>query len=231
LGGAKILDGNIHPLFDHQTVLENGREGNIQTANNDFQTKINVRKTISGIDAIVPIAQCGSITGLDTLPGEIKITGYSPIPTVLPLCVSSETVLDWSISVEVMGGYTPEDGQIKVNQGKGVPCTPEGYIDYHWTCSNPEASCCVAKLWTASFSVVNDFCLDSNQYPIILDETGADISDEFCWKYPKDANHEPLTEIPGKEVDLQTCFTWSGCPLDEQEFALISVRNNHQFPK
>lgn len=222
LGGTHILNGNLQPLFNHQTVFEISNGGQIK----------NVKNSITGINDIVPIAKRGCIGGLDTEPGYIQVINYYHDP-VLPLCMNTAEVSDWEFDVEIVGGYQPEPGYIKVYQVKDddpceCSCTPTGRIQFTWTeDANNDPLCCMPKLWHAGFSIANDFCLDSNQYPELRDATGAVIPPEsFTWDHGSNTG-----KIPGKDVDLCIKTIWSGCPLAEQEFSIISVRDlNHQFP-
>jgi hypothetical protein len=44
------------------------------------------------------------------------------------------------------------------------------------------------------------------------------------------ADGECLTEIPGKEVYIEFGLKFSGCPLDEQEFAYVLAQKRCNFP-
>ncbi len=114
LGGTKILDGNIQPLFDHQTVLEDSNWGNIQTKYNDYQNNppLNGKNSISGIDDIVPIEEegCWIECDMDTYTGSIGgWMGYGydlvlpeimlnwqgdEVPYLIPVKVTDDVVID-----------------------------------------------------------------------------------------------------------------------------------------
>ncbi|MFX1566990.1 MAG: hypothetical protein ACFFCV_01335 [Promethearchaeota archaeon] len=95
-----------------------------------------------------------------------------------------------------------------------------------WTPLNPEDPCCVPKHWLGVPAYCgNVVCLDSNQYPVLSGGLENFISEHYPCK-----DGEQLTEIPGKEVYIEFGLKYSGCPLDEQEFAYILAQKRCIFP-
>ncbi len=129
------------------------------------------------------------------------------LPDVLPLCIDNEYLSEWYVDVLVYGGYTPWEmgGYIDVWQKGDF----QGRICITWTYLM-KGECCAYDYWRATFSVREDICLESNQYP---DVAPWDIS------YPADQ----LT-IPGKCVYFDIMTYWTGCvPGEEpsQDFTII----------
>ncbi len=132
------------------------------------------------------------------------IDWYWNIPQVLPLCISNDTLLGWSLTVFVYGGYEPIDGDILLTQ-KGID---KGiiYMDWKWDAKGP---CCAYDYWIATFYVKEDFCLDSDQYP---DEVGSGY-------------------IPEKYVWFNWCTDWTGCPEPNQRFTIIHSHSYRALSK
>lgn len=174
----------------------------------------------SGTDEIVPISQGGSVGPFDTVPGTIEVIHAFGPEAPLPLCIDQSVVDAWSVVIKVTGGYTPECGMLKIFQGpKPGECGYRGTLWVTFTevqCHDGDAveECCTVKYYEATFTVCQPFCLESNQYPV--------IDDPSLWFVPG----SQTGEIPGKEVWGCWSTKWSGCPLDEQEFVIISVQNN-----
>ena len=136
----------------------------------------------------------------DTEAGSIEVVdGY--VDEVLPLCLDDEALSDWSMLVEVRGGYEPQNSWIYVSQKS--ECA--GAIWVAWTLVREGD--CGATWWQAAFTVREPIALDSNQYPEVFGD---------CWV---EAQYDT---IPGKEVWIWFSSVWSGCELEEQEF-LINV--------
>ncbi|MFX1497779.1 MAG: hypothetical protein ACFFBH_09650 [Promethearchaeota archaeon] len=153
---------------------------------------------LSGYNLNVSVAQkgCGC---MDTEKGEIKIVDYN-LPDVLPLCISQDDLLGYSVTVAVTGGYEPVDGSITLCQ-KGEY---KGTINVVWTNADPDVLNCV-EYWTATFTVDDKIILESNQWP-----DGA---------FPLIDN----PTIPGKEVCLYYETLWVGCSEEQQQFKLIQT--------
>jgi len=237
MASAIDVDADLGLFFGFQTTtIDEYQENNIQPSINDLelgksshiqsntQPRINLDVKM-GIDNIVPIAQGTQVNDLDTVPGSITIervaygTDYP-----LALCMDDAAVDEWYLSVSVVGGYTPERTYVSVWQASAEDKNVDikkGCIQVDWTAINPQAPCCEAKLYDARFSIRQPFCLDSNQYPAIIDNTGYGVNVGM---------YAPFNEIPDKGVDLCFSSVWAGCSLDDQEFVLISVREKYQFP-
>ena len=149
----------------------------------------------------VPVSECKTISGLDTVPGEIDVKTFV-IGTPLPLCINNGTLSSWYGVLDVYGGYAPYDGYVNVWQKGQIV----GQIYLSWTDNGPLASC--GEEWTLSYYVKTNFTLDSNQYPTI---TG-------------DVVVAPYSTIPGKAVNLDYCSYWKGCHDRSQFFTILSAQ-------
>jgi hypothetical protein len=185
----------------------------------------------TGNDHLVPVAQKYVIDGFDTEAGEIELIDYN-FPYIdengnllpLPLCITNQMAQEWSFTLRVKGGYTPEntdgfwpwmgisvwqdqdkDGEKEMIQGWNLEYTDMG--------KDPNCDCCSCRIWEGRPGWCgNKVCLDSNQYPVLMGGL-----EHFTEEYYPDG----LTEIPGKEVAIKIGLLFSGCPLDEQQFAYI----------
>jgi hypothetical protein len=132
------------------------------------------------------------------------IDWYWNIPTELPLCIDNDTLLGWGLTVFVYGGYEPIGGDILLTQ-KG---DDKGIIYIQWTHAG-KGPCCAYDYWDASFYVLDDICLDSDQYP---EEVGVGY-------------------IPDKYVWFNWCTDWTGCPQPDQRFTIIHSHSFRAFSK
>jgi hypothetical protein len=132
----------------------------------------------------------------------------------------------WWWDLRIKGGYTPEDTagcwpwmgiSVYQDQNKdGVAELIQGW-NLEWTNMgpDPQCACCSCDIWRGVPAWCgNKVCLDSNQYPVLMGGLENWVSEH----YPS-ADGEVFTEIPGKEVYIEFGLKFSGCPLDEQEFA------------
>lgn len=210
LGGIdKISKGGLNPylLFDHQTLQQDDWDNSTQSTV-DFRRGYLLASQDSqinmGIDEIVPVAYRGfEEHRFDTEKGAIEVDQYH-FDEYLPLKVTDEAVEDWWVTVKVKGGYEPEHGWVILDQ---VKTDKSGKLKVTWTFV--ESLDCCTDVWNATFTVKDEFCIDSNQYP-----DGAD------WrKYNPDGD-----TIPGKDLFTLNWETiWKGCPLPNQFFKLILV--------
>ncbi|MFW9794510.1 MAG: hypothetical protein ACFFEE_09415 [Candidatus Thorarchaeota archaeon] len=119
------------------------------------------------------------------------------LPSELPLCITNNTIADWFYLVLSYGGYDPFGGYIEVWQ-KDVY---KGKIWIEWTdAGKGDYLCCTYNWWNASFYVKQNFCLDSNQYPMGY----------YDGRY-----------IPDKEVCFTAFTQWTGCGHPSQDFTII----------
>ena len=240
MGGATILDGNIHSLFDHQTVLEDSNEGNIQRVNSDFHPnmQINEKRIISGIDEIVPITEkdCLHCHKAHVVPGEIKRVDFkhdSPLPIHVP--AGQLDPATWYITYEVYGGYEAfgTDGVLEFYQ-KGAWISDNNYekikvgeARVDWlppVKKDPTDPTNCWSVWTGHFIVDTPFSLKSDQYPTIDPTCCTDV---LKWQ-----DNDPLGQyIPYKYVTFDIYTDWKGCDKEDQYFTVLSVRDNYQFPK
>ncbi|MHA2247984.1 MAG: hypothetical protein ACXADY_23760 [Candidatus Hodarchaeales archaeon] len=226
LGGTKILDGNIQALFDHQTVPEDSNGGNIQTANNDFQTnmQMHVKKSLSGIDNIVPISKWSDCVDVDIQDGSMQIVDEN-LPSELPLCIDQAWIDAGNYYVDVYsyGGYmfSSEDyavHKLYITQGKDTAKESRYYLDINWASVTNEypKDCCADEWYRATFSIPLDeytddkICLDAKNWPTIPGFYSARF----------DCQYE---EIPGKDVCYSFETDWAGCPYWNQHFEILSV--------
>ncbi len=153
-------------------------------------------------DTIIPISECGHMVK-DTVPGMILYVNDT-IDDPLPLCLTNDIVANWTMTFYVYGGYEPWDGVVAVTQ-KGELV---GFLYLNWH-EIPGAMCCYSW-WVAHFILMDDICLDSNQYPYV---------DSYFWLCC-DYNDT----IPDKEVNLFFYINWTGCISGaNQDFQILSV--------
>jgi hypothetical protein len=177
-------------------------------------------------DVLLSVSDCNDVfvleyceqKDLDTEKGKILVTEVN-IDPILPLCVTDDTVADWSIIYAVCGGYEPQCGTAQLVQKDGchgnllitfteIPCD-----ECHGDCC-----CCGWVCYEASFDVVDDcICLDSNHLPSNpeVDEHPCDCPGFNCW-----ITTDPDKTL-GKEVDLKMWETWQGCNGPDQSFQVI----------
>ena len=219
----KILDGNIHSLFDHQTVLEDSNRGTLQIKN----------KAFSGIDKVVPIADSGAESLDITDIGRMEIKKAVLPDKVDTLCIDDEWLKQYYVTVYSYGGYHPSYEYsdcyhyIKVYQKNGAYY--QGKIKISWqdvtSYYEEEKVCCAEKWWNATFSVHpsdadGKICLDAQNWP--------DLGDFTLTKWPEVGCS---SKIPGKKVEFRLHTDWAGCPYRNQHFTIISVRDSYQFLK
>jgi len=195
------------PLIPENQNFENSEN---EVFENDILDEIQ-----SGTDDVL-VLECGIDFGIDVEAGWIEIVDYN-VPTSgeeLPLVIDQLEVDEWSITVHVWGGYTPEDGKIFVFQNK--ECL-QGIIDIEWTqllgyYGGP-------MRYEASFVVDSNIYLDSNHYPEIL-PTG----------FPAWVLDCPPVENLDKFVTFVICTDWEGCPKPDQAFKVI-LAHKVMFPE
>ncbi len=215
----------------------NGSE-NVGLASDDF--------TKPGNELFVPIAQRYQVGPFDTEAGEIELIDYY-FPYIdevtgellpLPLCITNEMAQTWWWDLRIKGGYTPEDTagcwpwmgiSVYQDQNKdGIAEMIQGW-NLEWTNmgKDPNCDCCSCYIWRGVPAWCgNKVCLDSNQYPVLMGGLENWVSEH----YPYAADGALLTEIPGKEVYIEFGLKFSGCPLDEQEFAYVLAQKRCNFP-
>jgi hypothetical protein len=193
----------------------------------------------------VPVAFRYEVGPFDTVPGEIELIDYY-FPYInddgtlnpLPLCIDNYEAQTWWWDLRIKGGYTPEDtegcwpwmgisfyqdqnkdGRAELIQGWNLDWTRVG--------DDPNCDCCSCDIWRGVPAWCgNKVCLDSNQYPVLM----GGLENWMSEHYPTGPDGAPLTEIPGKEVYIEFGLKYSGCPLDEQEFAYILAQKRCNFP-
>jgi hypothetical protein len=138
------------------------------------------------------------------------------LPTCLPLCITNQTLAGYFVDVVVYGGYKPWafGSYIDVCQ-KGDHYT----IYIQWTEIAGTGGCC-ATFYEATFYVLDDFCLESSQYPAVC--------------APWDINQTPGDTIPLKEVWLHIYTQWTGCrphEMPSQDFTIIHSQSYQAFSK
>ena len=202
-------------------ILGLGVKDTINQDVNDFSFENTTKEekmkpgNIGNIDTVL-VAHCCDWDDFDTEKGHIKITdGY--IDSVLPLCINDNTI-DWWIELEVYGGYTFVEGVIDFYQkGQWV-----GYIEIVLRSSSniPYMPCCYQEVVLESYVDCHSFCLDSNQYPDIINDCGLCTMNipEFCTFEGG---------IPGKDVDLKFNTTWQGCECEDQSFEIILAQKDN----
>ena len=137
----------------------------------------------------------------------------------------------WWFDIKVTGGYTPEETasywpwmgiSFWQDQDKnGVPEMIQGW-NIEWELTNPDDPCCEPRIYRGTTAWCdNVVCLDSNQYPIL--SGGLEYYDDI--NIP---NEQEV--IPGKEVYVNIGLLYSGCPLDEQQFAYVLAQKRCNFP-
>jgi len=134
------------------------------------------------------------------------------IPSELPLCITNEFLADWYVDVFVFGGYKPWElgSYIDVWQ-KGEY---QGRICVMWTHIG-DGPCCASDYYRATFYVVEDICLESNQYPDV---------------YPWEINYpEGQQTIPGKCVMLEIMTYWTGCVPGEEPSQDFTIIHSHSY--
>ena len=200
---------------------------------------------VPGNEHFVPVAFRYSVGPFDTEAGEIELMDYyfpyiaedgSLLP--LPLCITQDDANTWWWDLRIKGGYTPEDTEgcwpwmgisFYQDQNKdGIAEMIQGW-NLEWTSmgKDPNCDCCSCEIWRGVPGVCNNkVCLDSNQYPVLMGGLENFVSEH----YPYDETGELLTEIPGKEVYVEFGLKFSGCPLDEQEFAYVLAQKRCNFP-
>ncbi|MFX0206881.1 MAG: hypothetical protein ACFFDT_12920 [Candidatus Hodarchaeota archaeon] len=224
LGGTTLLSGNIQPLFDHQTMLENYDGGEIPAINKNYQTKINKigKKSNSGIDNIVPIPEKALFEDYrDTIQGSITYT-LNIAPDPMELCYSPGATIG-TITADVYGNYEPfkpSCGGIQtviIGQSKGSDWghTKGGLcrIDWVWT---PDAGCSYDE-YIGTIVAEEEISLASNQWPVINAPWAMELGTGGYGTYPT---------IPCKKVDFDITTDWTGCRnFDQQGFRVILVQD------
>ncbi|MFX1249444.1 MAG: hypothetical protein ACFFBQ_18785 [Promethearchaeota archaeon] len=207
LGGTKILDGNIHPLFDHQTVLEDSDGGKIQS----------VKNSITGIDDIVAVAETGH--GEDKgIVEKGSITFSFDIPE-MKICYAPNEYIA-TVTAVAIGGYHPsllETQTVTLDQDKeGI--VHEAYIE--WGLGQYEP--CWTWTYVGEIKAKDFISLDSTQYP--------DVYGPTCWT---NWATDPVTGyICGKKVDFDIETDWCGCDdYNTQGFTILPLRDSYQFPQ
>jgi hypothetical protein len=161
-------------------------------------------------------SESGNWGPLCTEQGYIEFAGEY-LPDVLPLCITNEFLADWYVDVLVYGGYKPwEMGSYIDVWQKG---DYQGRICVVWT-HIADGPCCAYDYYRATFYVMEDICLESNQYPDV---------------YPWDINFpDGQDTIPGKCVMFEIMTYWTGCvPGEEpsQDFTIIHSHSQRAFSK
>jgi hypothetical protein len=160
---------------------------------------------VSRADEAVLVSESKCLEDLDTQQGSIQFIGGNWVYP-LPLCINNDTLAGWYADYLVVGGYTPHDGRICVFQGKEWY---QGTVYLSWKWIRHDASC--GEVWETTFYVKQDFTLDSNQYPTLVND-------------PVAIDTNGHTTIPGKAVDLYIKSEWSGCKDRSQDFTIISAQ-------
>ena len=198
-------DQNQSPIDDPQKIV----------LDNFDLAEVAQPQTLRELDFVME-SESGCWGPLSTDVGSIEVVDYN-IPDVLPLCLNNEYLRQWYVDVLVYGGYNPWEsgGYIDVWQ-KGEY---KGTIDIMWTYL-AKGECCAYDYWRATFYVVEDNCLESNQYPDV---------DPWRINYPADQD-----TIPGKCVYFDIMTYWTGCvPGEEpsQDFTIIQSQSFYTFSK
>jgi len=173
-------------------------------------------QTLRKLDFVLE-SESGCLGSLCTEQGSIDVT-YSNVPDLLPLCIDNSYLAQWYVDILVVGGYKPwaMGSYIEVWQ-KG---DKQGVIDVTWTYMGHDAERCCVDYWQATFTTMEQICLESNQYP--------DVS-PFSLTVPNDQRI-----IPGKCVTFEFTTYWTGCvPGDEpsQDFTIIQTQSFYVFSK
>ncbi|MFX0002962.1 MAG: hypothetical protein ACFE9J_05710 [Candidatus Hermodarchaeota archaeon] len=205
-----------HNAFPNNNPPPNGgllltnRENNI--VENNILTEV----------GFLPIAEKAQKSGIDTSSGVIYIADHN-IPDTLPLCINQIDVDTWYATIYTHGGYTFEEGKVKVYQGKSDDPWWDKYVgEITILGAGPTAIDVPADLpfdtcgalqvmqWDITFDMVVDpIMLDSNHVPTVYGD-GLFAS---CW--------DPLPQDLDKYVTLKFYMTWKGCDDEEQEFQII----------
>ncbi|MHA1461305.1 MAG: hypothetical protein ACTSO8_07475 [Promethearchaeota archaeon] len=188
----------------------------------------NIFEPNTGNEHFVPVASKYELGPFDTEAGEIELIAYNfPYITPdgeflpLPLCIDNVMAQTWWFDLRIDGGYTPEETAgfwpelgivFYQDQDKdGIAEQIQGW-NIEWTLTNPDDPCCADEIWHGVPAWCgNTVCLDSNQYPVL---TGG--LEDFVSECTND-----LGFIPGKEVYIKIGLLFSGCPLDDQQFAYV----------
>jgi hypothetical protein len=137
------------------------------------------------------------------------------LPTdYLPLCINTAELANYYVDVVVLGGYTPADlgSWIDVCQKDDY----KGRIYVQWTERTDIVGDCCETFFHGTFYVVDDFCLDSSQYPAV----------NAPWTIDPAAGGM----IPDKEVYFRIHSEWSGCtPGGDQDFTIIHSHSHQAF--
>ena len=178
---------------------------NFENTENIFEKDI-PEELLSEINNVL-VPECGVECGIDVESGWIQIVDYT-VPgsgDILPLVITQDVVDSWSITVHVMGGYTPEDGKIFVFQNKN--CL-QGVIDIEWT--QLLSAYGQPLRYKANFVIDKDIYLDSNHYPDLL-PPGIPAMVLDC----------PPVDDLNKFVTFVISTDWEGCPDPDQAFKVI----------
>ena len=191
----------------------------------------NIFEPNTGNEHLVPVASKYEVGPFDTVAGEIELIDFN-FPyydkatgelSDLPLCITNEMAATWWFDLRILGGYTPEETAgfwpelgISFWQDQDKDGTPEmiqGWnLEYDYLGKCPDDPCCSCDIWRGSAAWCgNNVCLDSNQYPTLLGGL-----ENFVSECTNDLGY-----IPGKEVTMKIGLLFSGCPLDEQQFAYV----------
>ncbi|MFX1258246.1 MAG: hypothetical protein ACFFAN_10325 [Promethearchaeota archaeon] len=169
----------------------------------------------------VSVLDCMCKDHIDTVPGSITFDGECPIleSDPLPLCITQDDLNDCNLTATVVGGYDFLWGKIKIYQNKQEGCGPVGCINIELIPINPDAPCCVPKVYDVVLTLCDGpICLQSNNMP----EMGDD------WNITPGSPDGKLD----KWVKICVVTKWEGCPLEEQEFlAILAHKAMSQNPR
>ena len=207
--GGFVIAANSLGDQDQRPIGDSGDSQKIVLDNFDL-VETAQPQTLRELDFVME-SESGCWGGLNTVVGSIDFAGDN-LPDVLPLCIDNAYLSEWYVDVIVFGGYNPWEigGYIDVWQ----KCAYKGTIDITWTWMG-KGDCCAYDYWRATFSTVDEICLESNQYP-----------DVAPWNidYP-----DGQRTIPGKSVYFHIMTYWTGCVPGEQPSQDFTIIHSQLF--
>jgi hypothetical protein len=170
-----------------------------------------MEEAFSGLcDGPVPESDC--LGCVDTVAGTLTVIEDNLPTEALPLCIDNDYLKPFYVLVESVGGYSPEWGQVYLNQLKEDGPFDGILIAHFDRICVPGCPCAVQYNITFTTFMNRPICLESNHLPNGMDPD----------------------RTLGKEVCVSYSSQWKGCGLQNQKFMVIlahkTMSQNPELP-